>query len=542
MAQHENKDTLDAGSPMDAAGSFIAVRDVHKRFGGVHALRGVSLNINRGQIYHLLGENGCGKSTLIKILSGVQSTSEGVIELDGKQYKSLTPIEALSAGIETVYQDLSLMPNLSVAENVALSEQLVAAKGSLARRLNRNQMFETARRALAAVKLPTDDTFLNTRVEELPLAIRQLTAIARAVATKAGLVIMDEPTTSLTRREIDNLIEVVHALKDDGVAVLFVTHKLDECYQIGGNAIVFRDGQCVAQGPISSYTKSQLSELMTGRVIEGSRYRKIQAGSTPLLDVKNLSSGNRIRDVSFHLDKGEIIGFTGLLDSGRNEIALILAGVLRRSSGEIRLDAQPLRLKDPADALANGIGYVPEDRLVEGLFLDKPIGVNLSALVLEKFKTIFGTIDSGLSQKFGTQLAKDLKIAAPNIDLPVQALSGGNQQRVLIGRALSGNPKILLLHGPTVGVDVGSKDSIYRIIQSLADAGTSVIIVSDDLPELIQNCDRILVMRRGEIAAEYKADCVDETEIFDVMVATDQTVVQISGLQVSGLQVSGDAR
>jgi simple sugar transport system ATP-binding protein len=527
----QNSQILSKSEPSGeaAASAFIAVRGVHKRFGGVHALRGVSLDINRGQIYHLLGENGCGKSTLIKILSGVQSTTEGTIILDGRSYKTLSPIEALSAGIETVYQDLSLMPNLSVAENVALSEQLVAAKGSLARRLNRKQMFETARRALAAVKLPTTDAFLNTVVEELPLAIRQLIAIARAVATEAGLVIMDEPTTSLTRREVDNLIQVVHELKQDGVAVLFVTHKLDESYQIGGNVIVFRDGQCVAQGPISSYTKSQLSELMTGRVVHGARYRKIQPKGKALLQVKNLSSGERVRDVSFHLDKGEIIGFTGLLDSGRNEIALILAGVMRRSSGEISIDSAPLRLKDPADALANGIGYVPEDRLVEGLFLDKPIGVNLSALVLERFKNAFGAIQRNRAQDFGKQLATDLKIAAPNIDLPVQALSGGNQQRVLIGRAVSGNPKILLLHGPTVGVDVGSKDSIYRIIQSLADAGTSVIIVSDDLPELIQNCDRILVMRRGQIAAEFQADMVDETEIFDVMIATGQSAPQVSG-------------
>ncbi|MGL4488235.1 MAG: ATP-binding cassette domain-containing protein, partial [Rhizobiaceae bacterium] len=285
-------------------------------------------------------------------------------------------------------------------------------------------------------------------------------------------------------------------------------------------------------GPISSYTKSQLSELMTGRIVEGARYRTVQSKGTALLTVENLSVGERVRDVSFHLDKGEIIGFTGLLDSGRNEIALTLAGIIQRSSGEISIESVPQRLKDPANALANGVGYVPEDRLVEGLFLDKPIGVNLSALVLEKFKTAFGMIERKQAQDFGRKLASDLKIVAPNIDLPVQALSGGNQQRVLIGRALSGQPKILLLHGPTVGVDVGSKDIIYRIIQSLADAGTSVIIVSDDLPELLQNCDRILVMRRGQIAAEYQAEAVDEAEIFDVMVATDP----------ESLQVSGDAR
>jgi simple sugar transport system ATP-binding protein len=511
-------------APSDSRRSapFLAVRNIHKRFGGVHALRGVTLTIEAGQIYHLLGENGCGKSTLIKILSGVQGQDEGTIELQGREHRSLSSIEALAAGIETVYQDLSLMPNLSVAENVALTEQLVRARGQLATRLDRNLLFKTAQTALSAVDLPSSRDFLLTPVSDLPLAIRQLVAIARAIAVQARLVIMDEPTTSLTRREVDNLIRVVRGLQRDGVAVLFVTHKLDECYQIGGEAIIFRDGSCVAQGPIASFSKADLSHLMTGRRVDAGRYRQVQTVGHPLLRASNLSSGERLQDVTFELKQGEILGVTGLLDSGRNELAKVLAGALRSTSGKIEIEGSVVQMATPRDAQANGIAYVPEDRLMEGLFLDKKIETNLVALVLNRLRNAFGIIDKMESKALGEKLVENLRIATPSLDLPVSVLSGGNQQRVVIGRALSNTPKILVLHGPTVGVDVGSKDSIYRVIQSLAKDGMSVVIISDDLPELLQNCDRILVMRQGGIVADYAADEVTESEIFDVMVASGE--------------------
>ncbi len=511
-------------SPAQAEGPapFLAVRDIHKRFGGVHALRGVSVTLHAGEIYHLLGENGCGKSTLIKILSGVQGPDEGVIALEGREVGSLGPIDALKAGIETVYQDLSLMPNLTVAENVALTEQLVRAGGRLATGLDWGLLQATASRALAAVNLPTTPGFLATPVGDLPLAIRQLVAISRAIAVKARLVIMDEPTTSLTRREVDNLVAVVRTLQRDGVAVLFVTHKLDECYEIGGSAIVFRDGRCVAQGPMASFTKAQLSELMTGRAIDGARYRRSRATGRPLLRVSGLSSGERLREASFALGEGEIVGVTGLLDSGRNELAKVLAGALRRSGGAIEIGGAPVGLATPRDAQKAGIAYVPEDRLTEGLFLDKPIETNLVALVLDRIRGALGMVDRTKARALGQELVGNLKIATPDLDRPVQVLSGGNQQRVVIGRALSNKPRILVLHGPTVGVDVGSKDSIYRVVQSLAEEGMAVLIVSDDLPELLQNCDRILVMRAGRIVSDVDAESVDERAIFDEMIAADE--------------------
>ena len=504
------------------APAFLKVQGIHKRFGGVHALRGIDLRIERGEIYHLLGENGCGKSTLIKIISGAQPPDEGVIWLDGTAFSSLTPIESLTAGIETVYQDLSLIPNMTVAENVALSEQLVRYGGRLARRLDRNAMRSTARRALASVDLATDDVFLDTIVADLPLAVRQLLAIARAIATRAKLVIMDEPTTSLTRKEVDNLIRVVDELRRERVAVLFVTHKLDECYRIGGNAIVFRDGQCVAQGPVHSYSKSELGHLMTGKVIDGSRYRRGSPDGQLLLRVDNLGYEDSFRGVSFQVERGEVLGITGLMDSGRNELALAIAGVLGATSGVISMDGTPIALTRPSDAIEHGIGYVPEDRLAEGLFLDKPILINMSALILDRLKNRLGLLDRPKARSIAEGLVAELRVMTPSVDLPVQSLSGGNQQRVLIGRWLTIQPKLLLLHGPTVGVDVGSKDTIYKAIQALAEKGMALIVISDDLPELLQNCDRILVMRHGQVAREFAANDADEESLYDTMVAAQQ--------------------
>lgn len=499
---------------------FLEVVGIHKRFGGVHALRGVSFVIERGEIYHLLGENGCGKSTLIKIISGAQPPDEGQIVIEGRAYTALTPIAALTAGIETVYQDLSLIPNLTVAENVALTEQLVKAQGSLARPLRQTELNATAARALAAVNLPTSAEFLATPVGSLPLAVRQLVAISRAIATKAKLVIMDEPTTSLTRREVDNLIRVVAELRRDKVAVLFVTHKLEECYSIGGQAIVFRDGQCVAQGAIENYTKTQLGHLMTGRDIDASRYRHASASNETLLQLQDLGCRDYFQQVSFTLKRGEILGITGLMDSGRNELAKTIAGVMTASSGTLSLRGQKLKLRHPADAIRNGIGYVPEDRLGEGLFLDKPILSNMVAAILDDLRTVFGTLDRNKARAVAQELVDELRIATPNVELPVQSLSGGNQQRVLIARWLTIKPQLLVLHGPTVGVDVGSKDTIYKAIQALAERGLGVILISDDLPELLQNADRILVMRDGLVQQEFSADVAQEEDLYRAMLGT----------------------
>ena len=498
---------------------FLEVQDVHKRFAGVHALRGIDLTIEAGEIYHLLGENGCGKSTLIKIISGAQAPSQGRLLINGVSHASLSPLQALTLGIETVYQDLSLLPNMSVAENVALSEQLVNGNGKLMRRFDRRAVEATAIRALATVNLPTDVAFLATRADELPIATRQLLAIARAIATRAQMVIMDEPTTSLTQKEVDNLVAVIEGLRAQGVAVLFVSHKLDECFAIGGQAIVFRDGAKVVQGPIAGFTKAQLAHWMTGKQLDGARYRNPSYGNGELLEVKGLGRKEYFRDFDFVLHKGEILGITGLLDSGRNELALALAGVQAADRGSIALEGGEVVLRTPGDAIRHNIGYVPEDRLSEGLFLDKSIRDNIITTVLNSLRGRCGALDARRSQQLAEDTVASLQIATPDVDRPVQSLSGGNQQRVLIGRWLAIRPRVLILHGPTVGVDVGSKDIIYKIVQRLAEEGLGVILVSDDLPELLQNCDRILMMRKGRIAHNFDVEGLTESELYRTLVS-----------------------
>lgn len=517
-------------SSTTSAPPFLEVRNVKKSFGGVKALKEISLVIEAGQIYHLMGENGCGKSTLIKILSGAQLADEGQILIDGvptgTRAGDIGAIGSLRAGIETVYQDLSLLPNLSVAENVALTEQLVESSGKLSRKLNVAGLQETARRALAEVHLPTDDAFLKRRTDTLPLATRQLIAIARAIASDARLVIMDEPTTSLTRQEVINLLQVVERLLRKGIAVLFVTHKLDECKSLGGRAIIMRDGLKVAELDVATHSKAELTHWMTGREISETRYRTDPKLGPLLLEVDQLSDEKSFQSVSLSLRKGEVLGITGLLDSGRNELALALAGVVPAASGQIKLNGKIITPQSAANSINYGIGYVPEDRLTEGLFLEKPIQDNITLPILNRLRNALGIISSGKARKVAEDTVSNLQIVAPEVSVAVQSLSGGNQQRVLIGRWLTINPKLLILHGPTVGVDVGSKDTIFRIIQRLADQGMGVIIISDDLPELLQNCDRILVMRQGQIVAEHSADGLTEDAIYASMASTAKEIAQ----------------
>ncbi|HHY46488.1 MAG TPA: sugar ABC transporter ATP-binding protein [Firmicutes bacterium] len=487
---------------------FLEVRNVSKSFAGVRALENVSLTINQGEIRCLVGENGSGKSTLIKIIAGVYAPDHGDIIIGGKLFKRLHPIDSIREGIQIIYQDFSLFPNLTVAENLALNHEMSQRR----RFVDWRGVNQIAREALAriGVEIP-----LNARVEELPVADKQLVAISRALLQHARLIIMDEPTTALTRREVDALFRVIKGLQQKGISILFVSHKLNEVYEIAEKITILRNGKNVADGDTSEFDRAKLIYHMTGRQVEQSRYEREAGGdqARPLLKVENLSRRGEYSDVSFELYPGEILGLVGLLGAGRTELAMSLLGLRPPDSGRIYIDGKPIKIRSFEQAVKQGIGYVPEDRLTQGLFLQQSIGRNIVVGTIDRYLNRFGLIDS---RKVNGQISKwvrDLSIVTPSPLLPVQSLSGGNQQRVVLAKWLASNPRILVLNGPTVGVDVGSKAEIHRIIRELARQGVGVLLISDDIPEVLNNCSRILLMRKGRIVEEFTAGMVSENEL-----------------------------
>lgn len=487
---------------------FLALKNIRKSFAGVQALRGVSLTINRGEIRCLVGENGCGKSTLIKAVAGVYVPDEGEIVINGKAHKRLTPMGAIREGIQVIYQDFSLFPNLTAAENIALNYQLSQGR----RWVSWREIRRIAEVALAQIDVQID---LSANVEDLSVADKQLIAIARALLQNAKLIIMDEPTTALTQKEVRSLFRVVKNLQQKGISILFVSHKLNEVLEIADKVTVMRNGQVVADGEAQEFDWAKLVYFMTGREISEGAYaappRAKHAQS--LLRVEGLGQKGSFADVTFELYPGEILGITGLLGSGRTELAMALFGLQRADRGRIWIDGRPVRLTHVQDAIRNRIAYVPEDRLTEGLFLVQPIAKNIVASTVEKFRDRCRLLDTGKAEREAESWVENLNIATPSAALPVQSLSGGNQQRVVLAKWLATSPRLLILNGPTVGVDIGSKADIHATLRRLALQGMGVLIISDDIPELLQNCNRILLMRKGRIVEEFTADQVSENEL-----------------------------
>ena len=492
---------------MDAP--LLDLRGIDKSFAGVHALRDVSLTIGRGEIHCLAGENGSGKSTLIKIVSGVNRPDRGEILIDGERIAALDPRAAIAHGVQVIYQDFSLFGNLSVAENLALGTELHEK-----RRLVRwGRMRANAATAMAHLGVQLDP---DASVDTLPTAGRQLVAIARALTADPRLLIMDEPTTALTGREVDRLFAVVRDIRAGGISVLFVSHKMREMLEISERITVIRNGEVVASGRTRDHDEASITRAMTGSDIVGEPYRwQPQNGAAaPLLEVDKLSVAGELDDVSLRVMPGEIVGISGLLGSGRTELALALFGMRPRHGGRVRLDGREVRLASAQQAIGLGIAYVPEDRLTEGLFMPQSIDRNILAASFPRLSRL-GLIRRRAARDAAAGMIAEMAIATPDGARPVMQLSGGNQQRVVIGRWLLRDPRLLILNGPTVGVDVGSKAGIHRTIRGLARArGLGVLMISDDLPELVANCNRILVMHRGSLVGEMPAGA-DEAALGD---------------------------
>ena len=446
---------------MSATAPLLELRDVARHFAGVRALDGVTLSIGRGEIHCLAGENGSGKSTLIKVVSGINAVDRGTVLVDGVPVADMTPRQAIALGVQVIYQDFSLFGNLTVAENLAIGAELRSRR----RVVNWRRMRMHAEAAVARLGVHLD---LDATVDSLPTSGRQLVAIARALMADPRLLIMDEPTTALTGREVATLFGVVRDIQSRGIAVLFVSHKMREMLDISERLTVLRSGRVVAAGPIAEFDEAAITRAMTGSDIAEAPY-VWQPGLavTPLLELDRLSVPDELDGISLRLLPGEIVGISGLLGSGRTELALALFGMRPQYRGTIRLDGAPVRLDSVQRAVAQRIAYVPEDRLTEGLFLPETIDRNIVATSLGRLSR-FGLLRSRAAASAAADTIRAMAIATPTGDRPVTQLSGGNQQRVVIGRWLLQQPRLLILNGPTVGVDVGSKAGIHATIRGLA--------------------------------------------------------------------------
>lgn len=491
---------------------LIALDNLSKTFGGNRALSELSLSLLAGEVHCLAGTNGCGKSTLIKVISGVHAPDAGsVITLDnGESFARLTPKKARDFGVQVIYQDLSLFPNLSVAENIAFELNLDGLLGWYsAKRLR-----QTAQRVI-------DELQFNLRLDEtvasLSIAQRQQVAICRALVADARLVIMDEPTASLTRTEVNQLLRTVRYLKEKNICVVFVSHRLDEVLEISDRVTVIRDGRKIGTWPASEIDSHRLTELMTGLKLDYQLKAPHDNSGRILLEVEKLTRNGQYQDVSFQLRAGEVLGLCGLLGSGRTELALSLFGMTRPDSGKIWLDSKPVHFRNHEDAIKSGIGYVSEDRLTLGLIQQQSVADNMVLSILDQLRNRFHLIDEYRKNKLIHEWISQLGVRVANANNAISTLSGGNQQKIVLAKWVLTQPKILILDSPTVGVDVGAKASIYKLIHQLASEGLAIILISDEVPEVYYNCDRILHFRDGTVTAEYQPGNVEQQTLAEVI-------------------------
>lgn len=500
----------------------VELRGISKRFGATQALGGVSFTLSPGEIHGLVGENGAGKSTLVKILAGVQAPDTGSIILDGVATHIASPAAARALGLAVVHQEPRLFPDLSVAENVFLADPPggrlgIISWGSMRRKAA--ELFEQL-----GVRIDVGAT-----VRGLSMADQQLIEIAKALSVDAKVLILDEPTASLSAHEVERLFGIVRRTRDRGVAVLFVSHRLDEVFNLCDRATVLRDGRHVVTASIADLTTAELVRYMVGRSVTLFPRGEAVIGDV-LLGVRGLSRTGEFQDVSFDVRAGEILGLAGLVGAGRTEVARVLFGIDQPSAGQMLLDGKPVRFASPSAALRAGIAYVPEDRHRDGLVLEFSIADNVTLPILPRmFPRLF--VHHPAERALAKEYTERLRIRATSVDQLVQALSGGNQQKVVIAKWLATNPRILILDEPTRGVDIGAKVEVHRIISELAVSGLGIVLISSDLPEVLAMSDRILVLHEGRVTDEVpRHEATEERVMF---AATGQVAGLPSGVAVT---------
>jgi rhamnose transport system ATP-binding protein len=494
-------------TPAEAAsGPRAELIGISKRFAATQALDDVSLELLPGEVHALVGENGAGKSTLVKILAGVHQPDSGTIRLDGEPTQIHGPAHARSLGIAVVHQEPRLFPDLTVAENVFIGHAPSGRLGTID--------WRATRRAAEALFRQLEVHFdVGAPVRGLSMADQQLIEIAKSLSVEARVLILDEPTASLSAHEVERLFTIVRRLRDRGVSVLFVSHRLDEVFELCDRATVFRDGRHVITTPTSELTTADLVRYMVGRTV--SLFPKVE---TPvgdvLLEVENLARAGVFCDIGFSVRAGEIVGFAGLVGAGRTEVARVLFGIDRRDSGVIRLGGTPVDFASPSAAMHAGIAYLPEDRHQEGLVLDFSIAQNVTLPILPRLFRRF-LIDTATERRVADEYTEQFNVRMTGVDQLVGALSGGNQQKVVLAKWLASRPRVLILDEPTRGIDIGAKVEVHRIISELAASGLGIILISSDLPEVLAMSDRILVLHEGRITAEIpRARATEERVMF----------------------------
>ena len=473
---------------------ILSASNISKSFIGVRALNNIDITINAGEIHCLAGENGCGKSTLVKCISGVYTPDEGTIQIEGQTCGSMTPIEAMNHGIQVIYQDLSLFQHMTVAENIAISK----LKFENTKIINWKTIKAIAKEQLDKIGGTMD---LDETVGEISMANKQMVAICRALAQNAKILFMDEPTTALTKTEVSHLMKVMLELKKKGLAIVFISHKLDEVFEVADKITIFRNGNKIGDFNSSDLDEKSLSYYMTGREIEYPRYHRTYKDNTPILSVEHLTRKGQYEDMSLTVRPGDIIGLTGLLGSGRTELAMSLFGLNKTQAGVIKVNGKEVDINSPMVAKKYGIALLPEDRSREGLFIERKIKENISAPIIDTICKK-GIVNRKKENEIAEKYVEELKVRTPSIETVVGTLSGGNQQKVVISKWIATSPKVFIMDTPTVGIDIGSKAEIYEQIHKFADEGMAIILISDEIQEVMANCNRVLVMAHGKCVVE----------------------------------------
>ncbi len=491
----------------DPAVPFVLrLQEIRKSFAGVRALDGVSLELVKGEIHALLGENGAGKSTLVKVMTGVHQPDAGWIELDGRPIRFSSPLVARQHGIAAIYQEPTLFPDLSVAENIFAGQ---LPSHSRSRRVDWGRMREEARRLFGLLDVAVDP---DARLRDLSFADRQMVEIAKALGARARILIMDEPTSALTLHETEELFRIVRQLKQQGATVVFISHRLEEAFELADRITVLRDGHWVGTHAVADVRPADVIHMMVGRSLD-TLYPKAPAQiGDPILRVEGLTQPGVFWDISFELRRGEILGLAGLVGSGRTDVARAIFGVAPAPQGAIWVDGRRAAISSPAHALALGIAYVPEDRQQQGLVLPMSVTQNITLAILRQLTRWGGWIQRRSEAALAAEFAQRLDVRCASLDQRARELSGGNQQKVVLAKWLASRPRILILDEPTRGIDVGTKAEVHRLMSQLAQQGLAILMISSELPEILGMSDRILVMHEGRITRQLsRAEATQES-------------------------------